>query len=291
MTTEPYMALRTSVTAKTNSYTVKLDRGVSEASEWQEELDTMRLAKEGDDVTLYINTWGGNADTMKEMLHIMENSEATFHGVLAGACYSAGGPIFLACDTVEVGRLAGMMCHTVQTGYSGSGNAVAKYGNYINEDARNILTSCYTGFLTQEEVEGLLSGDDLWLNATQIGERLELRAAFIEENEKEVTREAVTLNEYTQQAFGDLRSDCDYMAFKLEDVLSKLQEIHEEVLTEDPTPEGKGYMIDGAHIDVEHCNRDLLLDVAKFLKVPFSHNISTDKLRQRVLDKLNKETK
>lgn len=60
---------------------------------------------------------------------------------------------------------------------------------------------------------------------------------------------------------------------------------------EETTPESKGYMIDGAHIDVEHCNRDLLLDVAKFLKTPFSPNISTEKLRQRVLDNLNKETK
>ncbi len=49
------------------------------------------------------------------------------------------------------------------------------------------------------------------------------------------------------------------------------------------------YMISGSHIDVVHCERSLLIWVAKELKVKFAHNIRTEPLRKRVLDKLNKE--
>ncbi len=310
MGTEPYMALRTSVTSKTNSYTVKFDRTIDSPHMWQEEIDTIRQAKSGDDVTVYVNTTGGSAYTLKEVIHAIESSEATFHGVLAGSAYSAGGPIFLACDTFEVGQLADMMCHTVQSGYEGSGNALHKFGEHLNTEARILIEKCYEGFLTQAEMEDILIGDDIWLQADEIVDRLNKRQQYFLDKEPKLSLEDHV--EFLQQ---DLLEYAKESNVDHEDLVKGLLEVlypvkdrtnkETKIITPDDLPEEE--FKEGAyHLTVlangrldDHSDEPMftsfvkvctegemdLLDLkayAKLLDVSFAHNISLKVLAERV---------
>jgi hypothetical protein len=47
-------------------------------------------------------------------------------------------------------------------------------------------------------------------------------------------------------------------------------------------------MIGGSHIDIDHCDRELLKFSANTLGIKFQHNLNTEKLRKRILDFLEK---
>jgi len=178
MSNETYLEGRTKREVKntTYKYTVNIDREITRPSDWREELSVLRTAAEGDDVYLNINCCGGNALTLMEMLHLIGKSKATFHGVLAGAAYSAGGCIALACDTLEVGELAELMVHTVQATFgSTSAQGGVAIAGMTARTAKELLTLGYKGFMTQAEITQALDGKEFWFSSDEIKERLIIR--------------------------------------------------------------------------------------------------------------------
>lgn len=178
MHVEPYTAIRTNCQPKSYTYTVKFDRDITAPEYWQEELDTLRMAKEGDDCVLYLSTLGGSAATMAEVLHIIKHSPAHFHCVLAGTAFSAGGPIMLACDTVEVGDYAELMIHTSQNSYFSSSQGLEHFSAMNARTARKILSTCYEGFLTPDEINQALDGKEFWFDSDEIKQRLTQRDEY-----------------------------------------------------------------------------------------------------------------
>lgn len=214
MHVEPYTAIRTNCQPKSYTYTVKFDRDITAPEYWQEELDTLRMAKEGDDCVLYLSTLGGSAATMAEVLHIIKHSPAHFHCVLAGTAFSAGGPIMLACDTVEVGDYAELMIHTSQNSYFSSSQGLEHFSAMNARTARKILSTCYEGFLTPDEINQALDGKEFWFDSDEIKQRLTQRdeyfAALDEDEGVGFTKEqmsAMSKDEILAVIFGEDDSD------------------------------------------------------------------------------------
>lgn len=216
MHVEPYTAIRTNCQPKSYTYTVKFDRDITSPEYWQEELDTLRMAKEGDDCVLYLSTLGGSAATMAEVLHIIKHSPAHFHCVLAGTAFSAGGPIMLACDTVEVGDYAELMIHTSQNSYFSSSQGLEHFSAMNARTARKILSTCYEGFLTPDEINQALDGKEFWFDSDEIKQRLTQRdeyfAALDEDDGIGFTKEqmsAMSKDEILAVIFGEDDSDVE----------------------------------------------------------------------------------
>ena len=215
MHVEPYTAIRTNCQPKSYTYTVKFDRDITAPEYWQEELDTLRMGKEGDDYILVVNTSGGDLRTLAELLHIIKHSPAHFHCVLSGTALSAGGPIMLACDTVEVGDYAEMLIHTAQgSGYHTSAQGLEQFSAMSNRTAHKLLTNCYEGFLTPEEITQALDGKEFWLDSDEIKQRLTQRdeyfAALDEDDGIGFTKEqmsAMSKDEILAIIFGEDESD------------------------------------------------------------------------------------
>lgn len=216
MHVEPYTAIRTNCQPKSYTYTVKFDRDITAPEYWQEELDTLRMAKEGDDCVLYLSTLGGSAATMAEVLHIIKHSPAHFHCVLAGTAFSAGGPIMLACDTVEVGDYAELMIHTSQNSYFSSSQGLEHFSAMNARTARKILSTCYEGFLTPDEINQALDGKEFWFDSDEIKQRLTQRdeyfAALDEDDGIGFTKEqmsAMSKDEILDAIFGEDAHDVE----------------------------------------------------------------------------------
>ena len=230
MTTAPFTAVRTECTPINFNYTVKFDRTITSPKEWQEEIDTIRLTKAGDHVTVHVNTEGGDVSTLNEVLHAIEKSEAYFHCVLAGNAYSAGGPIMLACDSVEVGKFAGMMLHCMQTGYGGGTDALKTYAEHSAKASEKLLRECYEGFCTTEELEQASLGKEFWFDADEIVRRLQVRNEY---------REAKSLGAITED---DINGTVEAIVADLIDTANSLNisgtELLELVLDNFPDSEG-----------------------------------------------------
>lgn len=215
MHVEPYTAIRTNCQPKSYTYTVKFDRDITAPEYWQEELDTLRMGKEGDDYILVVNTSGGDLRTLAELLHIIKHSPAHFHCVLSGTALSAGGPIMLACDTVEVGDYAEMLVHTAQgSGYYTSAQGLEQFSAMSNRTAHKLLTNCYEGFLTPDEINQALDGKEFWFDSDEIKRRLiqrdEYFAALDEDDGTGFTKEQMSVmskDEILAVIFGEDDSD------------------------------------------------------------------------------------
>lgn len=189
MGNEPYSAIRTNFAVNTGTYKVRIDRRISKPEDWHEELDTIRAAGQGDVLELYINTQGGYDTTMKAILAAILETEATTIGIIEGDCSSAGGPIFLACDQHKVYPLSNLMIHTGSGGYSGSIDNISQYSEHAKKDNRNIIEGCYEGFITQEEMEDVMLGKDIWLCADEIVDRLNQRQQYFLDKEPKLSLE------------------------------------------------------------------------------------------------------
>lgn len=242
MHVEPYTAIRTNCHPKSYTYTVKFDRDITSPEYWQEELDTLRMGKEGDDYIIHVNSHGGDASTLAEILYIIEHSPSHFHCVLAGNAFSAGGPIMLACDSVEVGDFATMMVHTAQgSGYHSSSQSLEQYSAMNQRTARKILSTCYEGFMTSEEINQALDGKEFWFDSDEIKERLTKRDEYFNSQyqslELSISREqaeTMTKEQLLAAIYGeDVVEDGNYMKAITTTKLEMLHELGVDITSED----------------------------------------------------------
>lgn len=279
----PKMAIRTFSKPLTTQYDIMFDRDITSPEEWHEEFYVMRNAIEGDVVNVHINTHGGSVATISGFKTIKDKSDAHFHAVLEGVGYSAGSAFFLMCDSQEVGEFAEMMIHTSQGGFYSHSQGREDSGKQSARTAKILVESVYKDFLTEEEIADVLKGAEIWLDSSEIKERLEKRKAIREEREKIETLKSYNVETLAAQYLQDLLTDCQYLDYDTSDVVKSIVEQLDEI----PKALQKGtFTIDLDEVEVTQ-DINLLKNIAEVIDVPFAKNIGIEKLRSRILDTLD----
>ncbi|CAH9014332.1 putative Clp protease [Vibrio phage 277E43-1] len=315
--TQPNMAIRTSSKPLATQYDVMFDRDISGPNEWHEEFFVMRQCEENDVCNIHINTCGGSVATISAFQNIKAKSAAHFHGILEGVGYSAGSAFFLMCDTQEVGDLAEMMIHTSQgSGFYSHSQGRAEYGKQSQRTAEILVKLVYKDFLSEEEIEDVLKGAEVWLDAYEIRERLEKRQKVREQEAIDEMKKQYTPEFYSQQCALDIMEDCEQFGYdpvKLAAEIFKLcQEgvtVEEEVcgtveiLTDESLAEDKiiSNQLSGIYkeisdnpdidsvedfVEVSDCVHTLRC-LATHYEVRYPHNIGIEKLREKILKHLD----
>lgn len=215
-------AIRTLSKVVLTDYEVMFDRDIEAPNEFQEEFYAMRKAEKNENVTVRINSMGGACATISTFQNIIKNSEAHFHGVLEGYAFSAGSAMFLLCDSHEVSDLAEMMIHTSNQGLRTHSQGMEEFGKQTGRSARIMIESVYKDFLTQEEIEKILLGAEMWLDANQIRERLKIREEARELRQREEDRKKVSVEAYALSCIDDVIADCDYYDMSFSEMLAEL---------------------------------------------------------------------
>ncbi|QXN60217.1 hypothetical protein KUA24_150 [Vibrio phage HNL01] len=292
--TQPKVAIRTTSKAMSTEYNVWFDSDIEGSAEFHEQLYIMRSAGEGDLVKVHISSFGGCVSTVSTIQDVIKKSEAHFHGILEGYGYSAGGAIFLLCDTHEVADLADMMVHTIQTGASGSSQSIESRGVKVGKSARIFVESIYKDFLTQNEMEEVLIGKEFWFIADEVRERLEKRQAIREADALAEMKEQLPFETYAQNVLADITEDCELFDYDVVEMAKAILEFAEGTVeplegVEMPT-EVIGNVDSIIHISRElvSVSKDIqyLRYVANDLGLKFAHNIGIEKLRERILENM-----
>jgi len=144
---------------------------------------TLDLATENDIVNFYINTPGGSLETTISLVHAMLRTQATVITHADGMVASAGTFIFLAGQMYVVYPYSTLMVHD----YSGGVDPYAKG----NENLKRIMSGInlikqmtqdlYVPVFTEEEVEQILDGQDMYLDSNELIERIKI--AFNQDEE------------------------------------------------------------------------------------------------------------
>lgn len=80
----------------------------------QDFMNVFALLRESDEVTVEIDSWGGDPRIALEIVQLMKASGVKFRGVIIGSCLSSATLIYLACETREVaGEDTWFMFHRV----------------------------------------------------------------------------------------------------------------------------------------------------------------------------------
>jgi|32_taG_2_1085360.scaffolds.fasta_scaffold05748_2 ATP-dependent protease ClpP protease subunit len=151
------------------------------SSEYVDLLDCLYSATSGDVIYIHLNTPGGRLNTAVEIIHAIVQSEGTVVTCADGLAASAGSLIFFCGSSFVVGEFSEVMLHDGSSGELGKINENLKSAMFTSARLSAIYHSVYGKYFTPEEVDKVLNGEDLYLTAFEVEERI---AAVLGEKEE-----------------------------------------------------------------------------------------------------------
>ena len=173
-----------------NVYEFYLSGEIEAATEYIEWFDTIRNARLGDVVKIYINSCGGDLYTALQFLRVLSETPAHVITSVEGACMSAATMIFLHGDEFEVTPHSLFMFHNYSAGVFGKGGEMFDQLQFERSWSENFLRDVYHDFLTPDEIKSMLDNKDIWLTSEQVLARIDLVLAKVAvQEELEVEKE------------------------------------------------------------------------------------------------------
>jgi ATP-dependent protease ClpP protease subunit len=141
-------------------------------------------ANEEDSVIFLINSPGGQLNGLLALVEGVKMTDATTMAVLIGECASAASMFALHCDTVFVSDNATMLCHNISYGTGGKGSDILSHVQHVSKTSEKLLRKTYEHFLTEKEIDEMINGREIYLDADEIKERLDKKSKILENLEK-----------------------------------------------------------------------------------------------------------
>lgn len=165
-----------------------LSEDIVEAAEYTDMIYRITYAPAGDVIFLHLNTHGGNLETGIQIINAMQNSQAQIVTVIESVAYSLGTLIFLAGDQMVVNDNCIMMFHNFRGGVIGKGNELTSQLEATVKWFSIFARKIYVPFLSNEEFDRLLRGEDFWIQSNDIRKRLEKMVKTLQEERPKTPR-------------------------------------------------------------------------------------------------------
>lgn len=165
---------------------------ITTADDYIEWFDAIRHAKETDLVKIYINSYGGDLFTAIQFMRVLADTDATVIASVEGACMSAATMIFMCADSYEVTPHSIFMFHNYSGGTIGKGGEMIDQLQHERKWSERLLKEIYQDFMSEEEIESMLSNKDLWMDGEEVVKRIQAKLAkqnaILEEATKAATK-------------------------------------------------------------------------------------------------------
>ena len=148
---------------------------IESAEDYADWFDTIRNCGSKDIIRIHFNSFGGDLFTAIQFMRVLHDCPGLVIGSIEGACMSAATLIFLACDSYEVSAHTSFMIHNYSGGAFGKGGEMMDQLTFECKWAETLFNEAYADFLSAQEIKDVLKGQDLWLSALQVIERLSAR--------------------------------------------------------------------------------------------------------------------
>lgn len=168
---------------------VYISKEIGPPSEYIDLINRLRNAQPQDLFYIHLNTPGGYVDTGVQIINAMRDCPARIITVLDGTVCSMGSLIFLAANEYMVHDNCRLMFHNYSGGMYGKGNEqVAQLESTVEWFSQMFADTCYP-FLSEDEINSVLFGHDIWLNSEETRKRLQKVVKHLEKMDKESKRE------------------------------------------------------------------------------------------------------
>jgi len=169
---EPIKPYEMYAKALSTQYDVYLNDGIGEPKGYNVLLTTLRNVTEYDVVKMHINCPGGRVDTGIQIITAMRECRATVVTINEGDASSMGAMILMAGDVIAIRRNSMTMFHNASWGTFGKGHEHLSSAVAWKTHMTNMFSDLTRFFLTEEEQERIIDGNDLYLNDGQMIARL-----------------------------------------------------------------------------------------------------------------------
>lgn len=149
---------------------------IGSPEEYLELCHALRNCSAQDQFIIRLNSNGGQVRSGNQIINALKECPATTIGFIEADCGSMATFVFLACDTWGVSPYAEWFGHTVSSGSWGKECETFEASQFLRKQTHKRVTEEYNSFLFPEEIESLLKGSDIYLDADQIMDRLETYA-------------------------------------------------------------------------------------------------------------------
>lgn len=153
----------------------------------------LRAANEQDEIIIHINSGGGQVRTGNMIINAISECAGTVVGYIEHDCGSMATYIFLACHTWAVSENAEFFVHTCTSGSYGKEHETFEQAAFLRKQVHRMIKKQYANFLTEQEIEKVIGGNDIYLDADEVMERLphfaEARQAAFDELEEKIDNE------------------------------------------------------------------------------------------------------
>lgn len=167
-----------------------LDEGIREPRYYRNILNAIDSLGEGDAVLIKIDSGGGRLDSTTQIINAMQQTEAHVHVQIEGLAASAASLIALAAPSVSVSPYASMMIHAASFSSFGGQSNVVSHAVFTDNQVKALMKDIYQDFLSEKEFDDVLKGQEIWMDADEIVERLEKRVELQEKRYKQEQRKA-----------------------------------------------------------------------------------------------------
>ena len=151
---------------KGGTYVITIDDAIEHVSQFHTAIQVMEHAKEEDTVEIRLsNCPGGIVDGGDTFIHAMRNTEAHIRVVATGGVHSMATQILLNAGEFELSNGFNALIHTGSGGAIGNTNEYYAKSKFDQEFRVRQFRDAYEGFLTEQEIDDVINGKDIWLDA------------------------------------------------------------------------------------------------------------------------------
>lgn len=182
---QPRRVITRSFTNQSTEYTIRITRPIGEIDEFEEEIMALEEATENDIVMVQLSSPGGSLETCDFLCRRINECAAPVFVEIGLTCASAASAMCLQADDWKIHDSSTMMVHacSYSPGYGKESDVRSSVENTARIN-KEWVERTYKGFLTDDELEKVLDGKDLYFYADDLRERLPAYRDFRDEQEE-----------------------------------------------------------------------------------------------------------
>jgi ATP-dependent protease ClpP protease subunit len=163
------------------TFTIEILDGIMTPSQFSAAIQVLNAVTEDHQIIIDLQCRGGSLDAADRFIHAMRDCKAPIHAIATGGVHSAATLILLECHSFELSQGFNALVHCGSLGNGGNFNEYVRKAEFDIIHMKKYLESAYKYFLTEEELEGLFKGQDLWIDAKEWVRRHEARNTALKE--------------------------------------------------------------------------------------------------------------
>jgi ATP-dependent protease ClpP protease subunit len=149
------------------TFVIDLLHTITDPEQFSDGIKALEMADEQIGVEINLQCRGGDLGATDRFIQAMRKCKGHIHICASGIVASAGTFVLLEADSFELSENFAALCHNGSMGNGGNFNEYAVKAEFDVKYMKKALVETYAGFFSREELEDMLKGVDIWLDADQ----------------------------------------------------------------------------------------------------------------------------